>query len=112
MRLRQLHVKNFRKIDDLTVDFPSGLAVLVGENNAGKTAIIDALRFLLFPGRDFDAVRLREDDFRIGTDFAAIELSCVFCDLDDIDEVHFQECLVDIGNGTVSYTHLTLPTKA
>ena len=99
MRLRQLHVKNFRKIDDLTVDFPSGLAVLVGENNAGKTAIIDALRFLLFPGRDFDAVRLREDDFRIGTDFAAIELSCVFCDLDDIDEVHFQECLVDIGNG-------------
>lgn len=25
--------------------------------------------------------------------------SCTFCDLSDTDEVHFQECLVDIGDG-------------
>ena len=34
-----------------------------------------------------------------GTDYVPIEISCTFSDLNDDDEVHFQECLVDIGNG-------------
>lgn len=99
MRLRELTIRNFRKIQDLTVVFPPGLSVIVGENNSGKTAIIDALRLMLFPSRDFDALRLNEDDFRIGTDQTPIEISCIFCDAKDEDEVHFQECLVDIGDG-------------
>lgn len=99
MRLSKLHIRNFRKIEDLTITFPSGLSVLVGENNAGKTAIIDALRMMLFPSRDFDALRLNEDDFRIGSGNAPIEISCTLCDLNDDDEVNFQECLVDIGDG-------------
>ncbi len=99
MRLLNLHIKNFRKIEDLSVTFPKGLTVIVGENNAGKTAIIDALRLMLFSSRDFAALRLNEDDFRRGSQNASIEISCTFCDLSDTDEVHFQECLVDIGDG-------------
>lgn len=99
MRLYKLHIRNFRKIEDLTVDFPHGLSVIVGENNAGKTTIIDALRLILFSSRDFDALRLNEDDFRRGTEGTPIEVSCTFCDLNDDDEVRFQECLIDIGHG-------------
>lgn len=99
MRLRELHIKNFRKIENLIVTFPSGLAVIVGENNSGKTAIIDALRLMLFSSRDFDALRLNDEDFRTGTDHAPIEISCTFCDATAEDEVHFQECLIDIGEG-------------
>ena len=99
MWLRELKIRNFRKIDDLTVSFPRGLTVLVGENNSGKTTIIDALRLMLFPSRDFDSLRLTEDDFRAGTEHAPIEVSCRFTGLEDEDEVHFQECLVDIGDG-------------
>jgi len=73
--------------------------VIVGENNAGKTAIIDALRMMLFSSRDFESLRLNEDDFRRGSGNAPIEISCTFCDLNDDDEVHFNECLVDIGDG-------------
>lgn len=99
MWLRELTIRNFRRIEELTINFHRGLCVIVGENNAGKTAIIDALRIMLFPSRDFDALRLNEDDFRSGTDYAPIEISCTFTDLRDEDEVHFQECLVDIGDG-------------
>ena len=99
MRLLNLHIRNFRKIEDLFVTFPEGLTVIVGENNAGKTAIIDALRLMVFSSRDFEALRLNEDDFRRGSLNAPIEISCTFCDLNDTDEVHFQECLVDIGDG-------------
>jgi len=99
MWLRELQIRNFRKIEELTVEFPRGLTVLVGENNSGKTTIIDALRLMLFSSRDFDSLRLTEDDFRSGTDYAPIEMSCIFTDLMDEDEVHFQECLVDVGGG-------------
>ena len=99
MWLRELQIRNFRKIDALAVNFPRGLTVLVGENNSGKTTIIDALRLMLFSGRDFDSLRLTEDDFRAGTERAPIEISCRFTELEDEDEVHFQECLVDIGGG-------------
>ena len=99
MWLRELQIRNFRKIEELTVEFPRGLTVLVGENNSGKTTIIDALRLMLFSSRDFDSLRLTEDDFRSGTDYAPIEMSCRFADLSEEDEVHFQECLVDLGGG-------------
>jgi putative ATP-dependent endonuclease of OLD family len=99
MRLRELKIKSFRKHDELTIAFPKGLSVIVGENNTGKTAIIDALRLMLIPGRDLDALRLTEDDFRSGTDGAPIEISCTFTDTTDNDEAHCQECLVDIGGG-------------
>lgn len=99
MLLRELQIRNFRKIKDLTINFPRGLSVIVGENNAGKTAIIDALRFMLLSSRDFDALRLNEDDFRTATDYEPIEISCIFSELKDDDEVHFQECLVDVGEG-------------
>ena len=99
MWLRELQIRNFRRIDALTVKFPRGLTVLVGENNSGKTTIIDALRLMLFSSRDFDSLRLTEDDFRAGTEHIPIEISCRFSGLEDEDEVHFQECLVDIGDG-------------
>ena len=47
----------------------------------------------------FDSLRLTEDDFRAGTEHAPIEIACRFTGLEDEDEVHFQECLVDIGDG-------------
>lgn len=99
MYLRELRIQNFRKVEDVTINFPRGLCVIVGENNAGKTAIIDALRLMLIPSRDVDALRLNEDDFRANTDYAPIEISCTFSDPKDEDEVHFHECLVDIGDG-------------
>lgn len=99
MWLRELHIRNFRKIDELIVNFPRGLTVLVGENNSGKTTIVDALRLMLFSSRDFESLRLTEDDFRAGTDYIPIEISCRFTGLQDEDEVHYQESLVDIGEG-------------
>ena len=39
MWLHELQIRDFRKIDALTMSFPRGLTVLVGENNSGKTMI-------------------------------------------------------------------------
>lgn len=47
MFLSKLKLKNFRKYENLEVPFKEGLNVLIGENDSGKTTIIDAIRILL-----------------------------------------------------------------
>lgn len=46
MKLRKLHIQNFRGIKDLELDLDD-LVVLIGENNTGKTAILHAIRLCL-----------------------------------------------------------------
>lgn len=45
--LRELHIRNFSIIDDVTVTFKKGLTVLTGETGAGKSIVIDALSLAL-----------------------------------------------------------------
>lgn len=46
MYLAELTIKNFRKLRDAKLKFQPGLNVLVGPNNVGKSAVVDALRTL------------------------------------------------------------------
>lgn len=47
MYLAQLKISNFRKLAEADLQFQPGLNVIVGANNVGKTAVVDALRALL-----------------------------------------------------------------
>src|SRR5437899_12878894 len=49
MHLSKLTLRRFRSCDDVTVPFQSDLTVLVGENNGGKSNIVDAIRLLTLP---------------------------------------------------------------
>lgn len=44
--LRELSIRNFAIIDELTVSFAEGLTVLTGETGAGKSIIIDAVHLI------------------------------------------------------------------
>jgi len=57
MYLATLRVKNFRRFEEAALTFKPGLNVIVGENNGGKTAIIDGIRAIL---NDY---KLHPDDF-------------------------------------------------
>jgi putative ATP-dependent endonuclease of OLD family len=46
MRISTLHIENFRSIKKLTIEL-SETTVLIGPNNSGKTAILDAVRIAL-----------------------------------------------------------------
>ena len=64
MYLKELKIRNFRSIKDITLNFSRGINILIGENNAGKTTIIDVLRICL-GYRDQDGLRVNKNDFRI-----------------------------------------------
>jgi putative ATP-dependent endonuclease of OLD family len=62
MYLASLAVQNFRCLQDVTVIFQPGLNVVLGENNTGKTALLDAIRIVLGLGADRREIYLSEDD--------------------------------------------------
>jgi DNA repair protein RecN (Recombination protein N) len=57
--LTELHIQNFAIIDQLDIEFGSGLMVFTGETGAGKSIIMDAVEMLL--GGRTDATVIRSD---------------------------------------------------
>lgn len=65
MHLARIHIKNFRNLLDVTAEFKPGLNVLVGENNVGKTNLLDAMRAALgAASTGGDLVYLSKEDHR------------------------------------------------
>jgi putative ATP-dependent endonuclease of OLD family len=95
MYLAELTVEGFRKLDKLELQFRPGLNILIGPNNVGKTAVVDALRALL---STTDDGALRVDEFDLHVDGAGaksphILFSYVFRGLTDDEEADFLTAL-------------------
>jgi predicted ATP-dependent endonuclease of OLD family len=99
-----LRLDAFRGIS-ATIDLASPLAVVVGENNSGKSTAIDALRSVLWPADGPQARRwLRIEDFTYestgtrATD--QFEIEVVLEDLQPEDEADLVTCLSpSLGDG-------------
>lgn len=65
MYLSSLHIRQFRVFDDITLYFKNGINILIGENNSGKTAIIDALRICLGCGKPDNYIYIQESDLHV-----------------------------------------------
>ncbi|WP_299823651.1 AAA family ATPase [uncultured Pontibacter sp.] len=112
MYIASLRIKNFRKygtsLDDqgnedygLSLNLNRGLNVLVGENDSGKTAIIDSLKLLLGTQSN-DWVRLEEEDFHVdrhGNRSNTLSIECVLAGLSSQASASFLEWLSFDENG-------------
>lgn len=82
MYLAEVRIKNFRKIGEcdngdsgLVLQLKAGLNVLIGENDSGKTCVIDAIRFLLLT-QSREYLRLEREDFH--DEATELKIECVF----------------------------------
>jgi len=48
MKIRKIEIRNFRNLRDIEV-YPAHTTIFIGENNAGKSNLLYALRLLLDP---------------------------------------------------------------
>ena len=67
MLLKSLSIKNFRGIEDLTVPFDE-ICVLIGENNAGKSSVLDAIRFCMTRSFSRRSAIFDEYDYHLADD--------------------------------------------
>ncbi|WP_329762805.1 ATP-dependent nuclease [Stenotrophomonas geniculata] len=98
MYLRTLRIQGFRRFDDLSLNFKDGLNVIVGPNNAGKTAVVDALRVLL-AASDEGNLRFTELDLHErlgGLPSATATFTFVFSGLSEQNEADFSNALIAI----------------
>ena len=99
MYLSNISIRNFRQFGDgdaaLNVAFNSGVTALVGRNDSGKSAIIDAIRYALLT-RDQEFIRVQPADFhldRTGKPATEIFIRCKLSGLDDDEKGAFAEYL-------------------
>lgn len=45
MILKKIKIRNFRCFKNFEMDFSAGMTVLIGKNGAGKTSLLNAIRY-------------------------------------------------------------------
>lgn len=108
MYLSRLKIENFRIFGSgdrsLDLSFSPGLTVLVGPNDGGKTAIIDAIRLVLGT-TSRDGARISEDDFHHDgvSRQPTFRIECKFEFGDPSEAALFFEHITPEANGPVLY---------
>lgn len=93
MYLQKITLQNFRCFSEpQVIEFNKGLNVLVGENDSGKTAIIDAIRIVMGT-TDQGWYRIEPADFHQERKDIDICISLKFSDLSQSEQAAFLECL-------------------
>lgn len=109
MYLKHIRARNYRAFGDgksapvLDLEFNPGLNILLGENDAGKTGIIDAIRQILLT-TSYEPIRLFEQDFHIEgkTRSQTLSIEASLCGLSTTQEASVLEWLTLETDGSCS----------
>lgn len=83
MYLRTITLESFRACRTLTLDLDKHMTILAGENNSGKTTILDAIRLLTLPLDDRREIYPRPEDVTDGSLDGSFSISAEFAELTD-----------------------------
>ena len=78
MHLDALKIQRFRSCADVSVPFRKDLTVLVGENNGGKSNIVDAIRLLTLPLNGRRERYAEDEDLRRGSAESSFTIESAF----------------------------------
>ena len=112
--LEYLRIRNLALIEDMELEFSSGMNVLTGETGAGKSFILKALGFLLGDKLSADMVRAGAERAQVEALFSTAEADMVLrreivaetgrSRLYINDELRSQDSLRDLRNRLVAHT--------
>ncbi|MFD7677054.1 ATP-dependent endonuclease [Streptomyces sp. NPDC060187] len=103
MHLRQLDIKNFRSCYDIEVEFRPGITLLVGENNSGKSNVIEALRLATTPLNRRATRWFDESDMSHGREAKEARFRATYDGLSSAQRAHYITAL-DVETSQATYT--------
>ncbi|WP_406123662.1 AAA family ATPase [Streptomyces canus] len=103
MYLRQLGIKNFRSCYDVEVDFRPSITLLVGENNSGKSNVIEALRLATTPLNRRATRWFDEADLSHGRKGQEAQFRATYDGLSSAQRAHYITAL-DVESNQAAYT--------
>ncbi len=74
MYIKKIRLKNYRNYEEASFEFEKGVNLLVGENGAGKTNVLEAIAFCglsksFRTSKDIELIKKGEDYFHVDLDF-------------------------------------------
>ncbi|WKZ83220.1 MAG: AAA family ATPase [Acidimicrobiia bacterium] len=113
MKLSEISIENFRSCAKTKVRFDPSVTVLVGENNSGKSNIIDALRLVTAPSsgritRYFE----KDDDPSFWSPSSPVGLRCTYDDLTPTQVGLFTVAIDEEKQEVIYSTRFTLDERA
>ena len=103
MYISSVIIENFRCFgESVEFKFNKGLTVLIGENDSGKTAVIDAIRYALGT-TDQSWQRVEITDYYNEDVTKEIKITIIFSDLTEDEKAAFMECLTYTKNDVLLY---------
>jgi putative ATP-dependent endonuclease of the OLD family len=101
MFLKKFKIKNYRCIKDATIDFNKGVNILIGENNSGKTAVLDALRVCLSYGKQQRDIWVSSNNFHLDKNDPEAEIGDIefhlFFEIEDEVEAGIYNDFLSVG---------------
>ena len=89
MYLKMIKIYNFRSCYETDMELQPDLTLIVGENNAGKSNIIDALRLATTPTGGRRDRYFESNDHAVGREDSEITISTEFESLTEIQEAQY-----------------------
>lgn len=114
MYLRNVRLRNFRSFDSGVITFQKHLTVLVGENNGGKSNVIDALRLLTLPLGGRREIYCEQTDVRFQSGSDHFELEAHFAELSSNQQGRFISAATDasLANASFGLRYNAVPSGA
>ncbi|MCE5311743.1 MAG: AAA family ATPase, partial [Nitrospiraceae bacterium] len=107
--LKELRIKNFTIIDEISLEFGQGFNVLTGETGAGKSIIVDAVAILLGEKATQDMIKTGEKEASIEAVFDHADLEILKeLDIPKQDEIVFRRTLSLQGKGRAYINDVTV----
>ncbi|THV29001.1 ATP-dependent nuclease [Glycomyces paridis] len=103
MYLQRIALKNFRSAYDVSIDLQPGITLVVGENNSGKSNVIEALRLATTPLSRRATRWFSVSDLAHGREGQEAEVRVEFAGLTDFQRAHYVTAL-DVKADQVIYT--------
>ncbi|MBT2401128.1 ATP-dependent endonuclease [Streptomyces sp. ISL-100] len=101
MYLRSLRVKNFRSCSETLLELQPDITLLVGENNSGKSNLIEAIRLSTTPLTPRNSRWFEESDRSHGGSATDVEFLATFDGLTAIQRAHYTTALDVMSNQAI-----------
>ncbi len=99
MQIDEIIIRNYKNFKDLRINL-TNFNLIIGENNIGKTNLVEAIEGVLKPTRSFKQFYIEETDFIDMNE--PVEIIIKFGNLTDIDKENLEPEIIDPVNNTTT----------